>query len=293
MSEIYNKYEGSVHTPYSEIGKDDNTDPDIWGNVEYRGRKFNMYSDPGFISELFTESIVAGNPNKSQFLTIADFGGSEGFVVDLVSKQLEAKGYVVRPLNVDINTDALNSGKMKHPNVQGIESHLTQLPLVENSVDAGLCRFVLQYMNKEEQGRFIQEAFRVLKPNGKLRIVVPATLDSVAEKPYYELYNDVAAAMIGEDPEKVKQSRYTPSGHEVAEMGKSAGFSVGQQIEYTDQVRMWISPESFASRFKIDPEILMPVFRKHKESGQLIFSEKPGSLQTRAPLCLIELVHES
>ncbi|MBW4633620.1 MAG: methyltransferase domain-containing protein [Iphinoe sp. HA4291-MV1] len=72
--------------------------------------------------------------------------------------------YLADWINIDFNS--------KHSDV--IPHNLLQpLPFPDNSLDVVYSSHVLEHFSREEGERLIRECFRILKPNGILRIVVP------------------------------------------------------------------------------------------------------------------------
>jgi len=78
----------------------------------------------------------------------------------------------------------LGCGQRFHPDWMNIDfvSHApevmahdltTGIPVPDNSADAVYHSHVLEHFSKSNGAAFIQECFRVLKPGGVLRVVVP------------------------------------------------------------------------------------------------------------------------
>jgi len=66
-----------------------------------------------------------------------------------------------------INLDLYKSKYVTYHNIK------KKLPFLDNSVDVIYHSHVLEHLTKEEANKFIKDCFRVLKPDGVMRVVVP------------------------------------------------------------------------------------------------------------------------
>lgn len=81
-----------------------------------------------------------------------------------------------------INLDLYKSKNVKYHNIKN------KLPFSDSSIDVIYHSHVLEHLNKEEADKFIKDCFRVLKPGGIMRIVVP-DLERIAREYILNLEN--------------------------------------------------------------------------------------------------------
>jgi arsenite methyltransferase len=115
-----------------------------------------------------------GNPfalgNLQQGEVVADLGSGAGFDSILAMRQVGRTGRVI---GVDMTPSMLekardNAEKSGHNQIEFREGYLEDLPIADDSVDAVISNGVFNLTPEKE--RAFAEAFRILKPGGRMQV---------------------------------------------------------------------------------------------------------------------------
>jgi SAM-dependent methyltransferase len=96
---------------------------------------------------------------------VLEAGCGEGYGADLIA------GVARRVVAVDYDESAVAHVRSRYPRVEVTQANLTDLPLPDSSVDVVVNFQVIEHL--WDQGQFIRECARVLRPSGLLMVSTP------------------------------------------------------------------------------------------------------------------------
>ncbi len=153
------------------------------------------------------QAIAAMKPGE----TVIDLGSGAGFDCLLAAKQVGATGRVI---GVDMTHEMLkksreNAAKVGAANVEFRLGEIEHLPIADNTADVILSNCVINLV--PDKAQVFREAFRVLKPGGRLAIsdvvnTVPLSADLAADR---EL---VCGCVVGAAPARQIETWLTEAG---------------------------------------------------------------------------------
>jgi ubiquinone/menaquinone biosynthesis C-methylase UbiE len=188
-------------------------------------------------------NLGCGNPVALASLrtgeTVIDLGSGGGLDCFLAAKKVGENGKVI---GVDMTPEMLdrarsNLSKTKYKNVEFRLGEIENLPVADNTADVIISNCVINLSPNKQ--RVLDEAFRVLKPNGRLMIS-----DMVLLKEIPEAIMKNVSAYIGCISGAEKKTEYL-------NLIKKAGFKKVQIIEETTMpVEALVSEETAAQILK-------------------------------------------
>ncbi|WP_062999643.1 class I SAM-dependent methyltransferase [Nocardia mikamii] len=97
--------------------------------------------------------------------TVLEAGSGEGYGANMIAD------VATRVIGLDYDTSAVEHVRAAYPRVEMIQGNLADLPLDDASVDVVVNFQVIEHL--WDQGQFLRECLRVLRPGGQLLISTP------------------------------------------------------------------------------------------------------------------------
>jgi SAM-dependent methyltransferase len=147
--------------------------------------------------------LGCGNPRAIAALqpgeVVLDLGSGGGFDAFLAAREVGEQGHVI---GVDMTPAMLskaraNAARGGYPNVEFRLGEIENLPVADNSVDVIISNCVINL--SPDKPRVFREAWRVLKPGGRLAVSdVVASVETMRDDPYLHSACVAGASLIGE-----------------------------------------------------------------------------------------------
>jgi|GEM_PF-2414235 len=280
-----------VARAYSEFANAPRGYLNRWGNSIFFGEPSNVYWDPGFIRQVFTDPISRTLP-KGNKCVIGDFGAGDGHVSEIVGSQMkQLYDCHISPIGIDRYDEDLWREKPK-PIIKTVQGDLKDLPFALDSFHAGILSFVLFFIGEKEQRLVLEQIHNVMKDNAVLVVLnYGAFSEDKTAKAYNKLLSGyVAAADRRSIDEVVAENRYT-SCEKLGVMAREAHFGVLSMTDLTNAAFGYTSPEIYgrAARFKDDQlAILEKLYKECKQEGIIPFER--DSLRAIRPMytCVLQ-----
>jgi len=253
MGRVSQKYEERIKKSYSEFRK---SGLGKWAAVYYKGIFRNQYSDPKLIYDIFTKNII-GEIKKGS-ITIVDFGGGDGVLLNIIKQQLSKKNINTRAINLDTNEKSLKLCKNKYPWIESKKHNITK-KYKTSFADLALSRFVLQYINKKERPNFFKSMYLTLKKGGLLIILWPG---NDYTKEFNRFTSQITGLISKKSPKEMLKSHWYPSFNEAKKNIKNAGFNKIEKVKL--KAILFTSASSWKDRFKINKNDFLKIERIYK-----------------------------
>ena len=214
--------------------------------------------------------LGCGNPVAIASLqngeTVLDLGSGGGFDAFLAAKRVGPTGRVI---GVDMTPEMIerataNAKAGRYSNVEFRLGDIENLPVDDNSVDVIISNCVINLA--ADKSRVFAEAFRVLKPGGRLMVS-----DTVLIRPIPEAIQKSVAAYVGCVSGALMKEEYLS-------MLRAAGFT---KAEIVKDSPLKDSPIDFAAMIK---DLGFPVDKKPEELAEIsaVFIESISSITVTA-----------
>ena len=237
---------GGMETAYGfrqvGVGQKQGMVNEVFHKVANRYDLMNDLMSAG-LHRVWKDAMVAWlNPPKREDWHVLDVAGGTG---DIAFRMVEATNRKGRATVLDINGSMLAVGKDRAEkrglaqNIDFVEANAEELPFEDETFDAYTIAFGIRNVPRIDVA--LSEAYRVLKPGGRLLCLEFSEVDMPILDKVYEAWSFNAIPKIGEwiagegEPYRylVESIRKFPNQKNFAEMIKHAGFERVTWRDYT------------------------------------------------------------
>ena len=278
-------YESKVVKGYDQLGQE-GLGIEKWGTTMVGSRRFNAYTDTGFIRNTFSEPIQRMFGGKDN-IVIADLGGDNGYLLNQVTTDLREDNPQCNIQGMVTDIDSIGKARQAferekkeghRENIEYVVGDITKLPFATESLDVVISRMALQYLDEKQQKEFFDEISRVLRKEG-LGIIQSVAAET-NDKGFNEVMSQVTQAISGSSNFK----RYFPHfGTFTRHTDFSQEFNLSLLFGSTNLI-FPLSAQAWADRFHIDVKILEDIFEKEQKKYPELFSVIDGQLCIRSRL---------
>lgn len=237
----------------------------------------NLYNDTeksGLPADAVAASLGCGNPTALAQLqageTVLDLGSGGGIDVLLSAKRVGPTG---KAFGLDMTDEMLalareNQKKAGVENVEFLKGTIEEIPLPDNSVDVIISNCVINLSGDKD--RVLREAFRVLKPNGRMAVsdvVIRGEVPAAVRKSMELWVGCIAGAM----QEAEYRQKLEKAGFESIDIEPTRIYQVEEA-------------RNFLTAAGLDAEVVGPQI-KDKFMSAFIRAKKPQARACCGPTC--------